>query len=66
MNTDEAFTRASRLLDKANRIWKTEDKPKYAEAEQSYQEAVTIRDQYFNDKNVLTRKIPIVLSITHD
>ena len=26
----------------------------YAEAEQAYQEAVRIRDQYFNDKNVLT------------
>jgi hypothetical protein len=54
VNTEEAFTRASRLLDKANRIWKTEDKPKYSDAEQAYQEAVTIRDQYFNDRNVLT------------
>lgn len=62
MNTDEAFTRASRLLDKANRIWKTEDKPKYAEAEQSYQEAVTIRDQYFNDRNVLTENANVLQS----
>lgn len=62
MNTCEAFTRASRLLDKANRIWKTEDKPKYAEAEQSYQEAVTIRDQYFNDRNVLTENANVLQS----
>lgn len=62
VNTDEAFTRASRLLDKANRIWKTEDKPKYAEAEQSYQEAVTIRDQYFNDRNVLTENANVLQS----
>jgi len=62
VNTDEAFTRASRLLDKANRIWKTEDKPKYSEAEQAYQEAVRIRDEYFHDKKVLTEDSSMVES----
>ena len=62
MTTDEAFTRASRLLDKANRIWKTEDKPKYLEAEKAYQEAVRIRDQYFTDKNVLTENADVLES----
>jgi hypothetical protein len=60
--TNEAFTRASRLLDKANRIWKTEDKPKYSEAEIAYQEAVRIRDEYFPDKKVLTEDSYVVES----
>ena len=62
MTTDEAFIRASRLLDKANRIWKTEDKPKYSEAEKAYQEAVRIRDEYFPDKKVLTEDSYVVES----
>lgn len=62
MTTDEAFTRASRLLDKANRIWKTEDKPKYSEAEKAYQEAVRIREEYFSDKKVLTEDSYVVES----
>lgn len=62
MTTDEAFIRASRLLDKANRIWKTEDKPKYSEAEKAYQEAVRIREEYFSDKKVLTEDSYVVES----
>jgi len=62
VTTDEAFTRASRLLDKANRIWKTEDKPKYSEAEKAYQEAVRIMEEYFPDKKVLTEDSYVVES----
>jgi hypothetical protein len=54
VTTDQAFTRASRLLDKASRIWITSDITKYSEAEMAYQEAVRIRDEYFPNKNVLT------------
>jgi len=54
VTTDEAFTRASRLLDKASRIWRTSDITKYDEAETAYREAVRIRDEYFSNKNVLT------------
>lgn len=62
MTTDEAFTRASRLLDKASRIWVTSDIQKYSEAEKAYQEAVRIRDQYFPDKNVLTENADVLES----
>lgn len=62
MTTDEAFTRASRLLDRASRIWRTSDITKYAEAETAYQEAVRIRDEYFHNKNVLTEDSSMVES----
>jgi len=63
VTTDEAFTRASRLLDKASRIWRTLDIAKYSEAEKAYQEAVRIRDEYFPDKKVLTEDSYVVESL---
>ena len=62
MTTDQAFTRASRLLDKASRIWITSDITKYSEAEIAYQEAVRIRGEYFPDKKVLTEDSYVVES----
>jgi len=62
VTTDEAFNRASRLLDKASRIWITSDITKYSEAEMAYQEAVRIRDEYFPDKKVLTEDSYVVES----
>jgi hypothetical protein len=62
VTTDEAFIRASRLLDKASRIWRTSDIAKYSEAEMAYQEAVRIRDEYFPDKKVLTEDSYVVES----
>lgn len=62
MTTDQAFTKAYRLLDKASRIWRTSDIPKYDEAEKAYQEAVRIRDEYFPDKKVLTEDSSMVES----
>lgn len=62
MTTDQAFTRASRLLDKASRIWITSDITKYSEAEIAYQEAVRIRDEYFPDKKVLTENADVLES----
>jgi hypothetical protein len=62
VTTDEAFIRASRLLDKASRIWITSDITKYSEAEMAYKEAVRIRDEYFPDKKVLTEDSYVVES----
>lgn len=54
MNHDILFNKASRLLDKAIKIWEKHDKKNFAYADLCYEQAVEIRDTYFDNKKVLT------------
>jgi hypothetical protein len=47
MTTDEAYETAIELLEFADMIWAFSETERYAEAEEAYRQAVTIRDQYF-------------------
>ena len=54
---DILFNKASRLLDKATKIWETKDKKNYDYAELCYRQAVEIRDTHFDNKKVLTEDL---------
>ena len=47
MRTDDAYETAIELLEFADMIWASGETERYAEAEESYRQAVAIRDQYF-------------------
>jgi hypothetical protein len=57
MTTDEAFTKADRLLDKAIEIWEQEIKEKYHIAEKYYAEAVFLKEYHFDNKKELTEDL---------
>ena len=57
MNTDQAFAKACRLLDKATKIWSAKDKKNYPYAEWCFDQAVEIRDTYFDNKKELTEDL---------
>ncbi len=54
---DILFNKASRLLDKAIKIWETKDKKNYDYAELCYKQAVEIRDTYLDNKKELTEDL---------
>jgi hypothetical protein len=57
MTTDQVFAKASRLLDKATKIWETKDKKNYDMAEKFYAEAVFLKEYHFDNKKELTEDL---------
>ena len=54
---DQAFAKASRLLEKATKIWQRKDKKNYGYAERCYRDAVFLRDYHFDNKKELTKEL---------
>jgi hypothetical protein len=47
MTKDDAYETAMELVEFSVMIWASGETERYAEAEESYRQAVAIRDQYF-------------------
>ena len=55
MTTEQAYVKASRMLEAANTIWEAQDKDRYCIAENYYNEGIKIAQKYFFDTNILTQ-----------
>ncbi len=54
MTTDQAFSKASRLMDAALTIWESFDKERYSIADNYWNEGMKIYHEYFSETKVLT------------
>jgi hypothetical protein len=54
MTTDQAFAKASRLMDAALTIWESFDKERYSIADNYWNEGMKIYHEYFSETKVLT------------
>jgi len=54
MTTDQAFAKASRLMDAALTIWESFDKERYSIADNYWNEGMKIYHEYFSETRVLT------------
>ena len=54
MSTEQAYSKAIRYLEAANRIWESQDKERYCMAENYHNEGIKIVQKYFSETKVLT------------
>jgi hypothetical protein len=54
MTTDQAFAKASRLMNSALTIWESFDKERYSIADNYWNEGMKIYHEYFSETKVLT------------
>jgi hypothetical protein len=54
MTTDQAFAKASRLMNSALTIWESFDKERYCIADNYWNEGMKIYHEYFSETKVLT------------